>query len=134
MAIGFTIRKKSFFVSQNVKPFNTNTRHVCTNLNAFPMLIPTMVMEFNNLDICWHFCELLDLSSAHTCRVEKLRSITNINQSCDSITRYNTYWLFNFFELICPQVLINKCKSRTDTWISMANSNFEIFDLIKMSD
>ena len=46
-----------------------NTRHVCTYLNAFRKVIPNMIMKFQNVDICWQFCEILDLSSAHACRV-----------------------------------------------------------------
>ena len=33
------------------KNFWTNTKHVCTYLNAFCKLIPNMVMIFNNFDI-----------------------------------------------------------------------------------
>ena len=53
-----------FVVSQNswnFKHFLTDTRHVCTYLNSFPMVIPNIVMKFCYF---WEFGELLDLSSA----------------------------------------------------------------------
>ena len=38
------------------------------------MVIPNMVMKFNNVDIFENICELLDLSSAHVCRVESIKA------------------------------------------------------------
>ena len=43
----------------------TNTRHVCTYLNEFHVVIPNIVMKFNNVVIFWQFCVIFDVSSAH---------------------------------------------------------------------
>ena len=49
---------KIVFVSQNSQTFtnfSTNTRHVCTYLNAFLMVIPSIVTKFQTFDIFEHF-------------------------------------------------------------------------------
>ena len=64
------LMKKSLFLSSILSNFSihfknywTDTRHVCTYLNAFSMVIPNIVMKFNNFDIYWKLCVILDLSS-----------------------------------------------------------------------
>ena len=63
-----------FYISENVNVYFTNswtnTRHVCTLLKAFLMVIPNMVMKFLNFEIIWTFCNILYyMSSAHACRM-----------------------------------------------------------------
>ena len=73
-AIGF-IMIQNRLVSQNTQNFThfkLNSRHVCTYLNVFPVVIQNIVMKFNYLVIFWTFCELLDLSSAHACRAQNV--------------------------------------------------------------
>ena len=55
---GFTIQKVVSFLSKKIRKFNTysanyetNTRYVCTYLNAFFVLIPDIVTKFQNVDI-----------------------------------------------------------------------------------
>ena len=50
----------------------TKTRHVGTYFNAFFMVIPNMVMKFQNVDIFYQICYIFNLSSAHACRVENI--------------------------------------------------------------
>ena len=38
----------------------SNTRHVCTYINAFLMVIPNIFTKFQNLDIFEHFVTFLD--------------------------------------------------------------------------
>ena len=61
--IGFTEQKKCLLsqfleilmsISQINEPINT--RHVCTYLNAFPVVVPNKVMKFHNFDICYKLC------------------------------------------------------------------------------
>ena len=44
----------------------TNTRHVCTYLNATVVVIPNKVMNLDNFVIFEYLCKVFDLSSAHT--------------------------------------------------------------------
>ena len=48
------------------------TRHVCTLLNAFLMVIWNIVAEFQDFDIFVTFYEMVNLSSAHACRLESI--------------------------------------------------------------
>ena len=67
--------KKERFLSSKLFQFKayftnycTNTRHVCTDLNAFLMVNPNKVTRFRMVDIYDFFGEILDMSSAQTCR------------------------------------------------------------------
>ena len=55
---GLVLLSKSLFAFSHFWNFNgyfTNTRHVCTYLNAILMIIPNMVMKFHNSDIFTSF-------------------------------------------------------------------------------
>ena len=72
---------QNHFVSQNYRNFThfkTNTRHVCTYLNAVLMVIPNIVNKFQNIEffeILWLF---FNMSSAHACRVESINIINEV--------------------------------------------------------
>ena len=55
--------------NSHFRNYETNTRYIGTYLNAFLMVIPNMVMKFNNFDLFYQICTHFDLSSALACRV-----------------------------------------------------------------
>ena len=73
---GLVLLSKSLFAFSYFWNFNgyftskwTNTRHICTYLNEFFIVVPNMVMKFHNFDIFYKLCLLFDLSSAHARRI-----------------------------------------------------------------
>ena len=58
------------FISRINEP--GNTKHVCTLLNAFLMMISNMLMKFQK---CWHFFESFIVSSAQVCCTGIVNSI-----------------------------------------------------------
>ena len=66
---------KVYLLSQNILVFNgyftnkwTNTRHFCTYLNTFFIVVSNMLIKFHK------FCLFVDLSSALACRVESIKT------------------------------------------------------------
>ena len=59
--IGFTIYTTLFCFpnSLNFTIFETNSRHICIYLNAFPIVIPNIheVTKFQDSEMCKHFCD-----------------------------------------------------------------------------
>ena len=61
-AIGFTIHTQSFCFSKfSTFPtfLKTDTRHLCTYLKAFPIVISNIVTKFQNF---WNFCAIFNCS------------------------------------------------------------------------
>ena len=99
--IGNTVQNMPFLVSKFMifiayfTNYWTNTRHVCTHLIAFSMVIPIIVMKFNNCDIFWYFFDILNLSSAHVCRV-----VIEISWLDHAAMLYLIIWLYYWWEHI----------------------------------
>lgn len=76
---------QNYQIPKPISRYQTNARHVCTYLNAIPMVIynivtiNTRILTF--LNICWHFY----LSSAHACCVVSV----NISQL---VTEHDLEW------------------------------------------
>ena len=83
-----------------------------TYLNAFFMVIPNILMKFNNFEVVWQFCDIFDLSSAHACRV------VSVNKPM----LYKLQWMFctNLRAVIASRPLLKPAKltlqDQNQTW------------------
>ena len=70
----FNIHTFLVFFTAYFRNYLTNTRHVCTCLNAFIMVNPNRVTKLKTITIFDKFGTNLNLSSAHACHVESVKS------------------------------------------------------------
>ena len=58
-ATGFAMQKRLFSLNSKIEiNYQTKTKHTCTYLNAFLMVIPNMAMKFHNFDIFYTIFEI----------------------------------------------------------------------------
>ena len=74
------------------------------------MMIPNIVTKFKNFDIFWIFCEILDLSSAHTRHVVSVKEELEFDDGSREALPLQldyapfSYMLHNSFQSVCHGV------------------------------